>query len=196
MRAWWCLGFGCLAALCVSAPASAQDALSPPSDSVKTVRRWYGWQTLTLDGAALGVAVGGSAFVDRDVPIVAGLGTYALGAPIVHVAHGEPWRAAGSFGLRVGLPLLVGDIVARADSTRCPGRDEYEDFECQDQLGKMAAGALVSMLVASAVDAALLAYKTEPVREHARSMNFTPTLALSPAKERGFGAAVGLAGIF
>jgi hypothetical protein len=36
-----------------------------------------------------------------------GLGTYALGAPTVHLLNDQPRRAAASLGLRVGLPLVL-----------------------------------------------------------------------------------------
>ena len=37
--------------------------------------------------------------------VVAGFGGYFLGGPIVHLGYGQPLRALGSFGLRVGLPV-------------------------------------------------------------------------------------------
>src|SRR5215467_11328850 len=63
--------------------------------------RWYGWQTLLVDGAAIGLGV-----ATRNAGVF--LGAYALGAPIVHVAHERFGEAAGSLGLRVVMPLAAG----------------------------------------------------------------------------------------
>ncbi|MDB4995553.1 MAG: hypothetical protein JWM74_2985, partial [Myxococcaceae bacterium] len=37
-----------------------------------------------------------------------GLGNYLFGPPIVHMAHGHDGKAVGDFGLRLGLPTLLG----------------------------------------------------------------------------------------
>jgi hypothetical protein len=58
----------------------------------------------------------------------------------------------------------------------------------------MAAGVAVSMLVSSALDAAFLAYKVEPVRE--RAATWTPTLGLERPGEGRFSATLGVAGTF
>lgn len=194
MRCWWWLGLLGAAAVLVSERASAQEVVSPPSDSVKAVRRWYGWQTLAVDGAALGVAVGGFAIHESEVPLVVGAGAYAIGAPIVHLAHREPWRAAGSLGLHLGLPILVGDVVARIDPTRCPGHGEDDDHDCSEQLGRMGVGVAAAMSVASAVDAVLLGYKTEPVYE--RAVTWSPTMGFERPREGRFTASVGVVGTF
>jgi hypothetical protein len=92
---------------------------------------WYGWQTLAVDGgaAALGITavVLGSMEDSCDTDtcsaepnatregaalalgIASGVG-YGAGAPTVHLLHGRPWHALGSFGLRAGLPVLGGGI--------------------------------------------------------------------------------------
>jgi hypothetical protein len=50
-----------------------------------------------------------------------GLGTYALGPPIIHLSHHNPGRAAGSLGLRLALPLLgmfVGSSIDKASERK------------------------------------------------------------------------------
>jgi hypothetical protein len=57
--------------------------------------------TLIVSGAILGVPPTVST-----VFFFGGVGTYALGGPIVHLVHEQNGRALGSFALRVGLPAV------------------------------------------------------------------------------------------
>jgi hypothetical protein len=54
---------------------------------------------------------------------------YLLGAPVVHVAHGDGGIALASVGLRVGslLPVGVGLLVADARARRAGGYDHSDD---------------------------------------------------------------------
>ncbi len=128
-------------------------APAPP----KPERRWYGWQTLATDGAAIallaGTAFGAAAADVTEGPLITtgyslGLATYALGGPIVHFAHGNTWRGLASFGIRVPATLLV--IAA-----------SYE-IECGSSGGVCGEGTVLvgtgAMIAAMAVDAAVFAY--------------------------------------
>jgi hypothetical protein len=56
------------------------------------------------------------------VPVAVGaLGIYALGPAVVHLAHGQPQRAAASAGMRIGFPAL-GVGIAYALSASCGTR--------------------------------------------------------------------------
>jgi hypothetical protein len=62
--------------------------------------KWYGWQTLALDGAA---AV--TFFSAPDTPVGTGAAaTYLLSAPIVHLAHGGRMRGLTSMPVRACRP--------------------------------------------------------------------------------------------
>ena len=108
-------------------------------------RVWYGWQTLATDASSLAPLVlmaamdGGGAEVF--VPLA--LGTYVLGGPIVHAAHGNWGRAVGSLSLRIGAPILcvlpVAGIPVEAFAT---------------------AGLLVGAALAVTLDATVLARET------------------------------------
>jgi len=79
--------------------------------SVRTHKHWYGWQTLLVDlGSVLTIPLGG-----------VGLAGYALGAPIVHLAHGQVGRGVGSLGLRLALPLVGGAVGCRVS-----GSDQHD----------------------------------------------------------------------
>jgi hypothetical protein len=69
-------------------------------------RRWYGWQTLLVDGASIGLLVLGVAADDRGAGRLGALG-YFFGAPIVHWSHGHVGKGFASLGLRVGSVLVL-----------------------------------------------------------------------------------------
>jgi hypothetical protein len=70
-----------------------------------TEHRWYGWQTIIVDGLAIPLAF---------LSPWAALPVYGLGGPIVHILHGHAGRGAGDFGLRLAGPVVgatVGGLV-------------------------------------------------------------------------------------
>ncbi|MBX3129021.1 MAG: hypothetical protein KF718_20055 [Polyangiaceae bacterium] len=110
-------------------------------------RQWYGWQTLTLDGAALGTLLLAAAADSSELVVVSGL-TYAVGPALVHTGHGRPGAALGSIALRLGGPA-IGGYLGSAPS----GSD----------LGTAVLGVLLGMAGAIALDSAVLARKDAPV---------------------------------
>jgi hypothetical protein len=79
---------------------------------------WYGWQTLTIDGAAIGIFLLGASIVTTHppsivatsaplplAPAVAAVGIYALGPSAIHFAHRQAWKGVGSIALRAIMPL-------------------------------------------------------------------------------------------
>jgi hypothetical protein len=119
------------------------DAGPPP---VVMESRWYGWQTLLADVAAVAAASAGGE---------AGLGVYALGGPIVHWSHGNTGRGFGSLALRTGAPIVLGAaFVAGCDP------DEDAEFGC---LGAALAGVGLGMVTAIVLDASVLARDEVPV---------------------------------
>ena len=91
---------------------------------------WYGWQTLAVDASAVAILLVGAALVTsrpptlnatvvpRPVPFaVAALGVYAIGPPVLHLAHGEYRHGIASLALRVAMPLAgfgLGYLAGRA----------------------------------------------------------------------------------
>ena len=108
----WMLGF----VLCFTrvAHAGPPASLPKPSESAESPPvPQYDDYRLTLmfsDAAAISLLIGTAAVSENETIatgfVVAGLGTYALGGPIIHFVHKQPARGFGSFGLRVGLPLV------------------------------------------------------------------------------------------
>jgi hypothetical protein len=150
-------------------------------------RTWYGWQTLVVDGAALsallaGAAVnrGASSGSEGSVVAVVGLLTYELGPGIVHFVHRNPGRGFASFGVRLGMPL-TGAFLGASFSSNC------DSYRCEDD--GAAAGALLGMVGAIAIDAAVFAYDDRRSRaSHARP-RFVPLASFQPGR-----AWVGLGG--
>src|SRR5262249_38636350 len=90
------------------APADRPPASGP--------RRWYGGQTLAVDGAAVAVLVGSAGANFRAGGYLA-LAVYALGPPAVHVTHGNYGRAGASLGIRLVAPavlLFAGTLIGIA----------------------------------------------------------------------------------
>lgn len=160
-------------------PAPAVAAPPPPAATVAKVEmetRWYGWQTLVLDGVAI---------VTTPIVPALGVGIYMFAPPLVHVGHGRPLVGLGDFGLRVGAPLggaLAGGLVAAAAD--CKG-----EF-CV--LGGAAIGFFVGLVTAVTIDAAVLARKHVPVEKQTGRLTLVPIGA--PRASGGFD--LGLGGTF
>jgi hypothetical protein len=92
--------------------APASEAAAEPTPS------WYGWQTLLTDtGSALFffLAVSsnnGEGGAAADVLAGAGLLGYAFGGPIIHWQHDRDIMAYVDFSMRLGFPLLLGQLAA------------------------------------------------------------------------------------
>jgi hypothetical protein len=158
---------------------AAYDYSAPEEEEEPRKSRWYGWQTLTTDGAALTLVVL-SATQDQDAgPLLAlGLGAYAAGGPIVHWAHGRAGVGFGSLGIRIGAPI-VGVAIGSAMAD-CP---EREDRGSWCGAGEMALGLLVGVGSAMAIDAAVLAREPAPARERvAARPRLVPGVSLTPDK--------------
>jgi len=121
-----------------------RDKLAPKPAKAE-VEVWYGWQTLFWDAASLPATV---------VYPPLGIGTYALGGPVVHWAHGHTVKGLGSLGLRVGPPLLIGYLCTIGCDT------SPDSMDCNL---KFAFGGLVGVVTAITIDAAVLSYEKVPV---------------------------------
>jgi hypothetical protein len=147
------------------APRPVPVAVAAPIQ-VETRSQWYGWQTLSTDGAALGVLTLGGALVDNDNSesgravigsfVGLGAGAYVFGGPIVHAAHQNWGAAAASLGLRVGLPLMGILIGSAVDS--CGANND------SDLCGAVGPGfgLLLGISAAIAIDAGALGYEQVP----------------------------------
>ena len=168
-----------LATVCPAGLAQAQPGLSPPGlsppglidraddpprppgliDTEQGHLPSYRAETLALDGLAVGAML--LAGHGNGVVGIAGLGTFLLGAPIVHARHGSATRAVTSLALRVGLPLAGGMIGARMFH----GEDE-------EQVGGVILVGGIGALVAVVIDTAFLAGE----QETRRPRTWTPTV--------------------
>jgi hypothetical protein len=121
---------------------------------------WYGWQTLMMDAIAVGMSAFANASNKPNLGVqLAGSGMFALGGPLVHVAHRAPGKAVGSLLLRASGPALMtyGAMFARSDS----------------DLGLAVLGGMACTAAAITIDAAVLAHEkvdptANPVREPAQ----------------------------
>jgi len=158
-----------------------RDAALAPRAPVIVRERWYGWQVLPIDVAAIALIASGASkgFDDRGLhAALLGFGMFELGGPIVHIAH-DNWAAAGgSLMLRLTLPVLgaaiASDAACRPSDAFCGAR----------------AGAWLGAGAAIAIDAAALG--REQVRpDAAASFQVAPVVTAE-----AHGATLGAAGTF
>lgn len=136
-------------------PASTASQVVTPQSGVVTTREWYGWQTLTVDGASV-LLVAGAVAANTPLLIYPGLLGFVAGAPIVHAAHGRPWMAVGDGVLRLIAVPLGALIGAAAVSSHCG--DGFAFGLCVVSGGF--AGAGVGASIPIALDASVFAYRT------------------------------------
>lgn len=136
-------------------------AADPASDEGSSA--WYGWKNLIVDGAGI-----------VTMPILLGFGVYALGSPIVHIAEGEGWRAAGSLGLRLAVPLALAYLMTEPGHTEC---EESQSLCCS--CGGAIAGGALGMLIAIAIDDFALARHSAPEPNLGAVWTVAPSVAVS-----------------
>src|SRR6188768_894019 len=183
------LGFWLLAS---SAQAQVEDAPPPPTPqaqeaSARLEHRWYGWQTLASDVASIGLFFGGARIAanhgglyDSDTPmadVVATLGIvgYAAGGPVLHHLHHRPEAAAGSVGLRLGLPAL-GWAIGTLASPSCPPPSDAYYGDCG--AGGLVVGVGVGVLAAIIIDATALGWEaSKPEPPAGPRLSFAPVIS-------------------
>lgn len=172
---------------CLEEPAPA--APSAPVQT-KPASRWYGWQTLTTDGAALTLFVlstqrslGWDGLDSPSMLVWASAATFALGGPVVHLAHGRPVAALVSLGARTVVPtaLLFGVGYGTYGLMKAGGDDDGLGRAIVALgLGVLAGGA--GMASAIALDAGVLAREapSPPTSSSARIGRIVSDVSLGP----------------
>jgi hypothetical protein len=113
---------------------------------------WYGGPAIFADGASMALMLGGGSANDAGI-FSLGIAGFALGAPINHLAHGQPLRALASFGVRAlatgaGAFILLEDVLVN----HC----DNDVVKCRDPAVAVAGASLV-VAAAMIVDDALIA---------------------------------------
>ena len=173
----------------VAPPTDVCTTSPPPPPETRTVDVRYGWQTLAFDGAALAMGLLETTSSSLRFLGPAAVGTYLAAAPVVHLHHGHLDRAAGSLGLRVGMPLLgafIGAGMAGANS----GPNTIESGV--SSMAGAAIGMTVGIAGASLLDAFFLAReeKVEVIEPRTGMVqSWSPTVGVGP-----HGGAIGIQG--
>jgi hypothetical protein len=189
-----------MAALLMAAVGGLSTAARAESTPPATSSHWYGWQTLLVDAGSLALLVAGLEAQSSAVGDLAGV-SYALGPPVVHVAHDRVGPAIGDLFLRLGAPVVfavAGGLVA-AD-TASPNRSS-NDAGLPVWLGGAATGLVIGVVTAVAIDAAALAWEpgtrasasTEGRSVHVSLM---PRVTFSGDAEHGRTGWMGMGGSF
>ena len=167
--------------LAVLTTTSMAFAEPPAPPETRTVDVRYGWQTLAFDGAALAMGLVETTSSSLHFLGPVAVATYVAGGPGVHLHHGHIDRAAGSLGLRVGMPVVGAFIgIGIADANR-------RDDAIEAAVSAMAAGAIgmtVGIVGASLLDAFVLARESkveviEP-RPAGTVDSWSPAIGLGP----------------
>jgi hypothetical protein len=138
----------------ISSSTDYGGGFDPPwTEEPMVERSWYGWQTLLSDAVSVGLMVSAANGHADERGSVGAFG-YALGGPIIHLAHGHAGKAGGSLGLRLGAPVvgvLIGFGIDDCERTNGHREDEWCGFE--GAIG----GFIVGIALAVLVDAAVIA---------------------------------------
>jgi hypothetical protein len=163
-----------------------QHTATPTANAEST--RWYGWQTLIVDGSAVGLmAIGGS------YGVALGVTAYAFGGPMVHGVHGRSGVALGDFLLRVGAPLVAGAMgygIGAGNPSQCSPDRLWCDRDAPALEGA-AVGVLAGAGLAVLLDAALIARETvpsdAPESTGSATVRWSPRMAVTPRGEPNLG---------
>ncbi|HEU4533982.1 MAG TPA: hypothetical protein VFS00_07690, partial [Polyangiaceae bacterium] len=171
--------------------------LAPPPPDVRPERRWYGWQTLTVDVASIALLAVGGASEDSTLLGVGTLG-YFLGAPTVHWAHGHVGKGFASFGLRAApIALVLGGVaIVLANES---GEGNVSPGAAVGSVALITVGGLASIAAPVADTLAIAREDVDPPRppRAARAAPAAPPVAWSPfAWPRRDGAVIGFSGTF
>jgi hypothetical protein len=160
-------------------------AYPPPSEEL-VYEPSYRWQLALVDIGSVVLLFSGS-----DAGVTGGLAAYTFLAPTIHLAHDEGWRAAGSLGLRLGMPVLgalAGIMIGAAQKPS--GCDDGFDCDSEDAVFVgLALGALAGMAVAMVIDDVIIA-KPRLTHKHT-SLVVAPRVNVTPQQ-----TTFGLAGSF
>lgn len=121
--------------------------------------RWYGWQTFCADGVAGAFFVGAIAAKQNTVLFGFSGVSFVVGAPVVHVAHGQWGTALGSAGMRIVAPLLGAVIGSQYDGS---AGSASSGGSHDSSTTWTTAGVAIGGLAASVVDGLMFAYTTTP----------------------------------
>jgi hypothetical protein len=168
-----------------------------PAPLKRPGKQWYGYQTLAVDGGALSLAFFGLVYDSPWVTRV-GVGTYALGPPLVHAAHERAGAAFASLGIRVVAPpagMLAGFGLGWVVGGGLSDGNGWAALLVG--AGGAILGGTAGYVGAVALDAGALAYESAPSPAEASRdarkvrVHVQPTLAIARQ-----GTSVGLAGTF
>lgn len=150
----------------MTAPVSAgPGAAAPASEEAEPERESYGWQIAIADAAGAMLLFG-----HNQSSASAGVLVYALGGPIIHVAHEQGGRAVASLALRLGLPVASAWAWNAYAQSGCSPKDD----DC-DTTGAVAVGLILGFVTAMVIDATALSHPVK-VKKPAR-LTWVPQVA-------------------
>jgi hypothetical protein len=177
-------------------PAPAREA-PVMKESAEPSLSWYGWQTLLIDAGCVALTAlslevnNGQGGAGAVVLLGAGGLGYVFGGPAVHWQHDREFIAYADITMRLGAPLLLGQLAAAAASQPRVGCETF----CSAQAQNFGEGLIVGIATAVLVDAIALSWESAPAPK--ASATQTPRLTWTPiAGATRSGAIGGLEGTF
>jgi hypothetical protein len=143
----------------------AHDPAKEGPSQDKPRRRWYGWQTLLVDGLTGVATMAALESKNRgDAPgalVVVGAGAFVVGTPIVHFARGHVGKGVASLAIRGG----------------CGGA--LFGLEAVQGAPQLMVVPLLGLIAAIPIDAAVLAREDVPAEQTANTGPFVESLHLA-----------------
>lgn len=145
--------------VCLAEGNSADSYESHDESQSNLRRRWYGWQTFSVDGVAAGFLLGAVAANGNTALYGCSAVSFVAGGPIVHLAHGQWEMALGSAGTRIVAPLLGAVIGSQFDgAVHSTGSGQTSGSSSK----WTTTGVAIGGLLASAIDGLIFAYDVTP----------------------------------
>jgi hypothetical protein len=140
---------------------------SPAPTTPATTSVWYGLPILIIDVSSVVVAHVGLLAGSSGVVLLSG-GVYLVGGPAVHFSRGNIGRGFGSFGLRLGMPVVLGlgGLVAGAALGSSNNNGDAIGALVLAALGGYVGG-MLGIAGASTIDIAALARDDVPTKTQA-----------------------------
>lgn len=178
----------------VASPPAPPPVAAAPSARPEMTREWYGMPLVVTDVLSV-AAFNYGLFAGREGVTRAGVIGYLFPTIVVHGANGQIGKGFGAFGIRLGLPPLMGLVGLVVGFFATSDGGTWGQSLAGAAIGAYA-GLHVGILGASIIDVGLLAQKKVRVEPQQGGLRLVPTLSLARDAGDRRAPTLGVAGAF